>query len=167
MNILLTGDPGSGKSTLVQELIREMKGCRLAGIITPEIRERRKRSGFKIIDLVSGEEETLASVRFQEGPRVGRYGINVVGVDRIVDLFLNSLPKADCVFLDEIGKMEMYSQKFRHLSGTLFRSGKIVIAVVHRGLVDRFKDKGELIRVDRAKFDRIKAHILEKVVPLL
>ncbi len=68
--------------------------------------------------------------------------------------------------------MEMYSQKFRHLSVTIFRSGKIVIAVVHRGLVhrglvDRFKDKGELIRVDRAKFDRIKAHILEKVVPLL
>ncbi len=167
MNILLTGGPGSGKSTLVQELIREMKGCRLAGIITPEIRERRKRSGFKIIDLVSGEEETLASVRFLEGPRVGRYGINVVGVDRIVDLFLNSLPKADCVFLDEIGKMEMCSQKFRHLSVMIFRSGKIVIAVVHRGLVDRFKDKGELIRVDRAKFDRIKTHILEKVVPLL
>ncbi len=76
MNILLTGDPGSGKSTLVQELIREMRGFRLAGIITPEIREGRKRSGFKIIDLVSGEEETLASVRFQEGPRVGRYGTN-------------------------------------------------------------------------------------------
>jgi nucleoside-triphosphatase len=167
LNILLTGDPGSGKSTLVQELIREMRGCRLAGIITPEIREGGKRSGFQIVDLVSGEEETLASVRFQEGPRVGRYGVNVGGVDRIVDLFLTSLPHADCVFLDEIGKMEMFSQKFRHLSVSIFGSGKIVIAVVHRSLVDRFEDKGELIWVDRPEFAAIKAHILDRVCPLL
>lgn len=160
MNIFLTGAPGCGKSTLVQELIEALKGKKLAGIITPEIREGGRR-GFKIIDLASGREEVLASVDIVSGPRVGKYGVNIPGIDRIVDLFRGSFPGADYVFLDEIGKMELFSRKFEETSEEILNSGKFVIAVVHRSLVSRYKERGELLRVERGKGQEIKSCILE------
>ena len=159
MNILLTGTPGCGKSTLVQDLIAALKAKSVAGIITPEIRDK-GRTGFKIIDLASGEEEILASVDIKTGPSVGRYGVNVRGIDRIVDLFLRSFEAADYIFLDEIGKMELFSRKFKEMSDEVLNSSKAVVAVVHRNLTTQYKGKGELIWVERGKIDPIKSHIL-------
>ena len=162
MNILLTGKPGCGKSTLVEALIDSLKGKRIAGIITPEIRDR-ERKGFKIIDLASGKEDILASVNIKTMPRVGKYGVNIKGIDSIVDLFLENFETADYVFLDEIGKMELYSKKFKNISDEILESDKNVIAVAHRNLVNRYKGKGELIWVEREKIDRIKKYILDKL----
>lgn len=155
MNILISGMPGCGKSTLIQQIIASLKEKRIAGIITPEIRDR-KRTGFKIIDLATGHEEILSSVNIKTEPHVGRYGVNVKGIDTIVDLFLRSLPESKKVFIDEIGKMESFSQKFKAMCDTLFECDKTVVAVVHRNLVQKFKGKGKLIWLERDTFDRIK-----------
>jgi len=162
MKILLTGMPGCGKSFLIEMLIEELKGKRIAGIITPEIREKR-RIGFKIIDLVSGKEDILASVEIKTKPRVGKYGINIKGIDNIVDQFRKSFETADYIFLDEIGKMELYSNKLKEISEEILNSSKNVIAVVHRNLVNKYKGKGELIWIEREKIDQIKKHILKKL----
>ncbi|MFQ5914064.1 MAG: NTPase [Nitrospinota bacterium] len=159
MNILLTGMPGCGKSTLVQALIQALKAKKIAGIITPEIRDKTRR-GFKIIDLASGREEILASVDIRSGPRVGKYGVNVAGVDHIVDLFRQSSEIADYIFLDEIGKMELFSRKFKETSDEVLNSNKLVVAVVHRNLASRYKNRGELIWVEREKIDEITKHVL-------
>ena len=155
--------PGCGKSTLIQQIIVSLKEKRIAGISTPEIRNG-ERTGFKIIDLATGSEEILSSVDIKTGPHVGRYGVNVEGIDTIVDLFLRSLPEAKKVFIDEIGKMEFFSQKFKAMCNTLFECDKTVIAVVHRNLVQKFKDKGKLIWLERDTFDRIKKQILEEII---
>lgn len=162
MNILLTGNPGCGKSSLVEDLIEALKGKRIAGIITPEIRDK-GRKGFKIIDLASGKEDILASVEIKTMPRVGKYGVNIEGIDNIVDIFLESFETAECIFWDEIGKMELYSTKFKNVSEEILKSNKHVIAVVHRNFVNRYKGMGELIRVEREKIDRIKKYVLDKL----
>ena len=162
MIILLTGKPGCGKSSLVVELIKALKDKRVAGIITPEIKDN-GRKGFKIIDLVSGKEDILASVDIKTRIRVGKYGVNIKGIDNIVDLFMESFETTDYIFLDEIGKMELYSGKFEKISEEILNSGKHVIAVVHRNLVNRYKTKGELIWVEREKIGRIKKYILNKL----
>ena len=164
MNILLTGRPGCGKSTLVQALLEGLQGKRIAGIITPEIRNQ-GRTGFKIRDLASREEEILASVHIKTQPRVGKYGINLQGIDKIVDAFLLSFATAEYIFLDEIGKMELFSAKFREVCQKILASNKLVVAVVHRNLVDQYKGKGEVIWVEREKMQEIKSylfHILAK-----
>lgn len=162
MNILLTGMPGCGKSSLVEDLIEALKGKRIAGIITPEIRDK-GRKGFKIIDLASGKEDILASVDIKTKPRVGKYGVNIEGIDNIVDLFLESFETTDYIFWDEIGKMELYSTKFKKVSEEILKSNKYVVAVVHRNLVNRYKEMGEIIWVEREKIDQIKKYILDKL----
>src|SRR5262245_17968257 len=104
--ILVTGNPGSGKSTLIARLIEGVQPKRIAGLNTPELRRRGVRFGFKMIDLASGEEEMLASIS-GEGPAVGKYQVNVPGVDKIVGRIESSLDTADFIFIDEIGKMEL------------------------------------------------------------
>jgi len=112
-NILITGKPGCGKSTLIQKLSDQFKNRRISGIITPEIRRGNQRYGFKIIDLLSQKEEIMASVDIQSEKRVSKYYVDVQVVDKIMNEFIGSYEQADIFMVDEIGKMELYSEKFK------------------------------------------------------
>ncbi|MEM2918298.1 MAG: nucleoside-triphosphatase [Candidatus Altiarchaeota archaeon] len=49
MIIFITGKPKSGKTILVREIIKELKGRKISGIITPEFKnEKFVREGFFI-----------------------------------------------------------------------------------------------------------------------
>ena len=53
MNILITGPPGIGKTTLLEKIKNKIKdsGFSIGGMYCPEIRENNKRTGFNIIDI--------------------------------------------------------------------------------------------------------------------
>ena len=61
-NLLLTGPPGCGKTTVMRCLIERLDGLRLAGFYTQEIREQGQRVGFEAASL-SGRRALLAHVR--------------------------------------------------------------------------------------------------------
>jgi len=63
-NILLTGPPGVGKTTILEEIKNRIKEKEysIGGIYCPEIRENGRRTGFNIIDISSGRKGILASV---------------------------------------------------------------------------------------------------------
>lgn len=84
MKIVITGRPGSGKSTLVWRIrsYLEETDRSTGGIITPEIREGSSRRGFEIVDIKSGRRAVLAALDIR-GPRVGRYGVSVEAVDEV------------------------------------------------------------------------------------
>jgi nucleoside-triphosphatase len=157
--ILITGNPGSGKSTLMARLIEDIGEGQIAGLGTPEIRRRNARIGFKLIDLATGEEEILASTS-GKGPTVGKYHVDVEAIDRIVAKIETSLPSARFIFIDEIGKMELFSQRFKEFVDRVFSLGKPVIAVVHRNLVRNYEDKGRLLLLTRSNFEKVRAEIL-------
>lgn len=165
MNILITGKPGCGKSTLILEVIKKLKdkNKKIAGIITPEIREKgNSREGFTIIDLATNKQAILASTQ-QEGPKVSKYGVNIAGIDSIVKEFEKSFDEADVVIIDEIGKMELFSRRFKAMLEKVFNSGKTVVATLHRNLVEEYKNKGKLIWLERNKIDLIKKQILNEI----
>ena len=160
MNIFITGNPGCGKSTLIQKVLEEISDKKVSGIITPEIRDSGARQGFKIIDLASGNEEILASVNIERGPGVSRYKVNVEGIERIMDKFLESYKDSEYVIIDEIGMMEYFSKKFKETIRMVLGSDKNVIATLSKRFVKEFKNKGQIYYLTRDNFDEIYLKVL-------
>lgn len=135
MNILITGQPGVGKTTTLEELKNKItdKGFSIGGIYCPEIREKGKRSGFSIIDISSGLKGVLASVHNTTGPMVGKYTVNINDIMEIgVPALENALETADYIFIDEIAPMELKSRSFSRTVWEVMESKKPVIAVIHQ-----------------------------------
>ena len=109
--ILLTGAPGSGKTTALKIIISRLS-IKTGGFYTEEIREAGVRVGFKIITL-DGQEITLAHVQYQGQPRIGKYGVNLEAFDAIaVESLQRAQEEADLIIIDEIGPMEILSNTF-------------------------------------------------------
>ena len=73
-NLLLTGAPGCGKTTVLERVAEHLADLRLAGFLTVEVREHGQRVGFEAIGL-GGRRAILAHVRIRSPLAVGRYGV--------------------------------------------------------------------------------------------
>ena len=103
------------------------------GFYTAEIRERGARKGFELVSL-DGRRGLLSHVDISGPHRVGKYGVDVEGFDRFLDTIQWPGPGAGLVMIDEIGKMECFSQRFRALVRRILDSGTRVLATVaHQG----------------------------------
>ncbi|MFW9851648.1 MAG: nucleoside-triphosphatase [Candidatus Thorarchaeota archaeon] len=113
-NILITGLPRTGKTTLVLDIIKEMKK-EVIGFVTKEIRVNNTREGFSI-ETFSGLNKILASKKYKASKyRVASYGVYIENVDLVVEeLTARSMKqKHDFIIIDEIGKMELFSLNFK------------------------------------------------------
>ena len=150
-NFLITGRPGSGKTSIIERamsILRE-RGFRAGGIYCPEIREGEVRVGFKIIDIMTGDERILAHVRQLEGPQVSKYRVNVANVDELSEAAINrALREADFVVIDEIAPMETYSEGFKRSVLDALDSPKPLLAVIHQrtqtGLIGEIKNRDDI-----------------------
>lgn len=100
------------------------------GFYTEEIRERGIRRGFRLVSLHDGKSTLLSHVDIR-GPRyVGKYGVDIEGFEK----FLDGIPfnGAPLVVIDEIGKMECMSEKFRDLVRKLLRRRITLVATIAR-----------------------------------
>ena len=110
-NILLTGWPGVGKTTILKRVLSLLKR-EAGGFYTEEIRTDHRRVGFKIVTL-EGREGVLAHVDYESKWRVGRYGVDLGNLEEIaVPAILEGIEE-ELVIIDEIGKMELFSSEFR------------------------------------------------------
>jgi DNA polymerase III delta prime subunit len=82
-NLLLTGPPGCGKTTVIRRVIERLGHLRLAGFYTQEIRQHGQRVGFEAIGL-SDVRTTLAHADFCTQHRLGRYGVDLGGFKTIL-----------------------------------------------------------------------------------
>ena len=112
LNLLVTGRPGVGKTTLLERVLEQLRGSlRLAGFTTAEQRDPSgQRRGFRIFT-VEGKQAELARVGLRSTVRVGRYGVNLRAFERLA---LPELARrdVDLIVIDEIGKMECASERF-------------------------------------------------------
>ncbi len=128
--VLVTGPPGSGKTTLVHRVVHILRrhGESLAGFTTADIRRGGRRTGFTITGV--GGLERLLAVRGGEGLRVGSYGVDVHAFEEVALLEIeNGLELGATLIVDEIGKMELLSQRFADLVPRIFDAERVLATV--------------------------------------
>jgi nucleoside-triphosphatase len=133
--IFLTGQPGSGKTTVLKRTaeLLELHGFKVGGMVSKEIRERTIRTGFSIEDFTTHEEGTLAEVKHTNGPRVGKYTVNLRDLDAIgTRAIRTAVAAADVILIDELGPMELHSHGFIESVQTALTSQKHVLGTIHK-----------------------------------
>jgi nucleoside-triphosphatase len=174
--LLITGSPGIGKTTVLTKTVNiiKEKGYNVGGMISREVRETGTRVGFEILDVRSQKRGWLAHVNQKSGPQVGKYRVNLeelgtIGAKAIIDATEN----CDIVAIDEVGPMELFSEKFKEAVRKALENSKLVIAVVHWKAQDKLindiknmKD-AETFTVTPENRDQLSQNIAQKAIEAL
>jgi nucleoside-triphosphatase len=166
--ILLTGDPGCGKTTVVRRVVERLTDhVSMTGFLTEEIRELGTRKGFRGRTL-DGHDFLLAHVDSESDLRVGPYGVEVEGLERVGVPSLTPTAETDLIVLDEIGKMESFSEAFRERVVELLEGDTPVLATVavHGvGFVKRVRHHrgAMLVRMTRKSRDGMVGDLLRRL----
>ncbi len=156
LNILITGSPGTGKTTLVRSLCHSLKDFNPAGFYTQEIREKGKRLGFELVSL-DGPGMILAHTDLPGDFQVGRYVVDVSGFDRFLKRLRLDNTQTGLIVIDEIGKMECFSDNFAALVYTALDSPIPVLATVAAkggGLITAVKKRPDVEVVELTLHNR-------------
>ncbi|KAL7035037.1 hypothetical protein ACKWTF_008212 [Chironomus riparius] len=116
--ILLTGMPGCGKTTIIKRIVEELKkngNNNMKGFYTGECRDASgERTGFDVHTL-DGSSTALARINSPTNKssnyKVGKYNVYVSDFEAMCMKYMESHDESLLV-IDEIGKMELFSQKF-------------------------------------------------------
>jgi nucleoside-triphosphatase len=169
--LLLTGNPGVGKTTVLLKAVEALraKGYSVGGMISREVRSCGTRVGFEILDLSGEKRGWLAHVNQKTGPQVGKYRVNLEDLDSVgVEAVLRAVRECEVVAIDEVGPMELFSDKFREAVKRAVESEKIVVGVVHWKARDKLiedlkkREDAEVMVVTYENRDGLHQAIIEK-----
>ena len=152
MIIAITGRPGSGKTTLLMKVLTKIRGV---GFYTKEIREGRRRIGFVAVTSW-GEEVLLAKVGIDSPYKVGKYGVLVPQFEeKVVNPLKEMAEKESLIYIDEIGKMELFSKKFVSFLEDLLKVNKNLLITIPakdvHTVVRKFRQSADLL-IDAWKY---------------
>ncbi|MHA2066146.1 MAG: NTPase [Candidatus Thorarchaeota archaeon] len=166
-NVILTGRPGIGKSTLIRKVINTLEPDRADGFWSEEIRENSTRVGFSIIT-ISGEQGVLAHSSLKTGPRVGKYRVNVEDLESIaIPSLARARTQGKIIVIDEIASMELYSPQFAPEVRKCLDTGRVVATLQQRRgtFQDEVRSRKDvhLIEITLANRDSILHEVLSRL----
>lgn len=174
--LLLTGVPGVGKTSVLLRVVEALKamGYSVGGMVSREVRSCGTRVGFEILDLSNNRRGWLAHVNQSTGPQVGKYRVNLEDLEGIgAAAIVAAVENSDVIAIDEIGPMELFSEKFREAVKRAVEGEKPVIGVVHWKAKDKLiaevkkREDAETITVTYENRGKIHESVVEKVFEYL
>jgi nucleoside-triphosphatase len=147
-NIFVTGPPRSGKTTLIEEVVRKINRP-VTGFFTREIRKGGRRLGFAITTL-DGKTGILAHQGIKSRFRVGKYRVNLKDLEQIAVPSMQPTRPGEIVVVDEIGKMECFSPLFKHaLVEVLNTEHRVIGSIALKGdrFIQRIKARDDLLLI--------------------
>ncbi|MEA1993802.1 MAG: NTPase [Euryarchaeota archaeon] len=163
MNILLAGNPGIGKTTIIKKVISDIENA--GGFYTEEIRNK-YRKGFRIVTL-AGEKGILAHVDIGGRYTVGKYGVNLKDLDGIAVKSVEESLDKDLIVIDEIGKMELYSRNFKEVVDRALNTEKVLGTIMSKNnyFIKKIKNRDDTKIVIVDKHNR--NSLVEKIKKLI
>ncbi len=137
MKILLTGQPHSGKTTLLAKVIEEVEHKQ--GFVTKEIKPGAQRVGFELI-ATDGTRAILAHVDHKSEMQVSRYFVDVHGLEEFIEPLFHFEPD-QLLYIDEIGQMELFSDRFKDLVRTYLDSSNNFVGTITSVYTDDFVEE--------------------------
>ena len=147
-NILFTGPPRCGKSTLIEKIVKRID-TPATGFFTREILESGKRVGFSI-NTLDNRTGVLAHQDIKSHFRVGRYGVNLEDIEGIAVPSMRPDRPNMLVVIDEIGKMECFSELFKKTLVSLLDSKYRVLGSITMkgdGLIRQIKAREDVMLI--------------------
>lgn len=175
-NLFITGNPRVGKTTLIKEICLPYRE-KIGGFYTEEFRQGDERWGF-LLKTFSGEEIIFAQKRmsgdYRKGQaKLGKYGIDLAGLEKVgVKAMDEGLEKKDVIVIDEIGQMEIFSDKFREVLVKCLNSEKKVLATIRlhsQPFTDEIKKfaNTEILTLDKENYPEVKRKAREWLEQIL
>lgn len=163
-NLLVSGRPGIGKTTLILQLSRSLEN--IGGFYTREIRVEGARTGFAI-KTFDGGSGVLSRKGLKSPYRVGKYGVNLEDIDSIA---VKSVRRAladdsiSTIIIDEIARMELYSRSFRSMVVEALDSPKSLLATIQARddpFLDSIRSRNDvrLFNLTRGNMDSVQDEI--------
>jgi len=168
-NILLTGAPSSGKTTVIKKIVERLP-CPANGFYTQEERKGGKRVGF-LMKTLDGKQGYLAHQDIQSPFNIRRYRVSVGNIEDIAVPAI--IPrKGAVIILDEIGKMECFSEAFKKAALAALAARNIVIGTITLGgddFIQEIKQRrdSEVIEVTLENRHVLPDEMLERITHLL
>lgn len=166
-NLILTGRPGVGKTTLVRRVV-EGVSLPVRGFYTAEIREGGRRVGFSL-NVLGKPSSVLAHVDIRSPHRVGKYNVDVAGFEtHAVREIEEGAREGTLVVIDEVGKMELFSDRFREAVWNALGSGSRVLAalmVKRIPFTDRIRNRPDVtvVQVNERNRDSLVQQLVEEL----
>ena len=108
MRIIISGVPGSGKTSRIAEICRRLsQRCSIAGLLTFGEWQDGIRVRYRLHNVANGETHPFAeSEEFPEAIQLGRYFVYPSALAFGLQA-LSDVAHADCVIVDEVGHWEL------------------------------------------------------------
>jgi nucleoside-triphosphatase THEP1 len=154
-NILVTGPPRCGKSTLIERVVGRIHKP-MTGFFTREMRQKGKRVGFSITTL-DGKEGVLAHQDTKSRFRVGKYGVNLEHIDQIAVPSMLPTKADEILVIDEIGKMECFSSLFRQtLLNVLDSDNSVIGSIALKGdeFIQKIRERADVLLIHMTENNR-------------
>ncbi|MHA1889091.1 MAG: NTPase [Promethearchaeota archaeon] len=173
IKILFSGKPGIGKTTAALAVAKLIGRSKIAGFFTQEIRnDSGERVGFTIEDF-SGNIAIMAKKGFKSFCRVGSYGVDISAIEKIaIPSIERGIAEKKFIIIDEIGKMELFSEKFvRCVYETLTKNCSVLATITSRPnpVADDIKRVPgiEIIEITRMNRNIIPQIVYQKILKYL
>ncbi len=145
--VLLTGLPAVGKTTAIRKIASDLGDLPMGGFYTEEIRDSGQRQGFSVVAF-GGTRDVFAHIDFPKQYRVGKYGVDIERLEAIALPALALEASRTIYLVDEIGKMECFSERFIAAMKRLLESDRIVVATIALrggGFISEVKQRADAV----------------------